>query len=106
MAFTRSRISPEYSGTDGTLAATILRLRIESARSVLVKIKDASPAAALVAVQQGAVLTALTESDSFATGYGVPLAAGDSYTFHAPGGNAPWYLLMQGNTATCHVEVL
>lgn len=72
---------------------------------MLVKCLDASPAAMIVAVQTGAVLAALTEAQSFATGYGTPLAASDSLILSRPTlETLDWYVLFQGNTATFHVE--
>ena len=108
MALSREFIKPTQPGTGGTLAATITRVAIKGGiTQILLRVPTGSAASVVFAVEMGAILTALTAGvDSFPTGYGVTLLAGDSIVITSPRGVDDWKLLLQGNGATVEIEAM
>lgn len=108
MALTRDFVSPSQPGTGGSLTATVTRVTIKGGvTGVQLRVPLDSPASLKYAVEMGPVLAALTAGvDSFATGYGITLVAGDSVPVDSPRGVADWALLLQGNTATVEIEAI
>lgn len=108
MALSRDFLKPTQPGTGGTLAATVTRVAIKDGiTQILLRVPTGSAASVVFAVEMGAVLTALSAGvDSFPTGYGVTLLAGDSIPIDSPRGVADWNLLLQGNGATVEIEAM